>query len=112
MSELTAEFGDREPAAAQGRIETYSLAEVAAEHLPAEIKDPVRWLAMRLNRGELRGVRLGRYWRMRDSDIEYMLERYSNDVAVGATKAAAPKAISIVEGMSERSRRRVGRLQG
>lgn len=83
------------------------MAEVAAEHLPPEIKDPVRWLAMRLNRGELRGVRLGRYWRMRDSDIEYMLTRYSNAGTLATPKPA--RATSIVEGMSERSRRRTRR---
>ncbi|WP_145013136.1 hypothetical protein [Mycobacterium marseillense] len=80
-------------------IKTYSLAEVAAQHVPSEIKDPVRWLAMRFNRGELRGVRMGRYWRMRDSDVEYMLARYSND-----QPAPSP---SIVDGLSERSQRRI-----
>lgn len=90
----------RPPETAGGdAIKTYSLAEVAAQHVPSEIKDPVRWLAMRLNRGELRGVRMGRYWRMRDSDIEYMLARYSND-----QPAPSP---CIVDGLSERSQRRI-----
>ena len=91
-------------------MKTYSLAEVAAEHLPPEWKDPTRWLAARLNRGELRGYRVGRIWRMRDTDIDYLLERYSNDDKVTETpKPVLAEPTSIVDGISQRSQRRVRR---
>lgn len=88
-----------------GRPErTHSLTEVAAEHGIDQVsKDPVRWLTMRLNRGELRGVRFGRYWRMRDSDIDYMLDRYSN--APKPVAVAPSEPTPIVDGISLRSRR-------
>lgn len=95
---MSATSNEPEPGSADC-IKTYSLAEVAADHLPAEIKDPVRWLSMRLNRGELRGVRMGRYWRMRDCDVEYMLTRYSNEHATPPT--------SLADALSARSRRRL-----
>lgn len=90
-------------------LRTYSLSEVAAAHLPTELKDPVRWLTMRLSRGEIRGVQIGRYWRMRESDVEYMLSKYSNDAkASGRNVALAPTPASLADGfgISLRSRRR------
>lgn len=86
-------------------MNTYSLDEVAAKHLPAEWKDGRRWLAARLNRGELRGVRFGRAWRMRDTDVAYMLAHYSNDET--PQRSAAPEPSSVVGGLSERSRNRL-----
>lgn len=105
-------------AAARGIIRTYSLEEVAAEHGIDKIsKDPVRWLSMRLNRGELRGVRFGRHWRMRDSDVDYMLSKYSNDSRVdrfrnmvARSESVAQGPISITDGISARSRRRRGHV--
>jgi len=90
-------------------VKTYSLAEVAEAHLPPEWTDSVRWLARRLNRGELRGVRFGRTWRMRDSDIEYMLSRYSNDgqSTVDHRLPVVAEATCVVDGLSPRSRRRL-----
>ncbi|CQD07372.1 hypothetical protein BN000_01472 [Mycobacterium europaeum] len=93
-----------------GELRTHSLAEVVAKHGLDQISvDPIRWLSMRLNRGELRGVRFGRHWRMRDTDVEYMLERYSNDDEVrrrseeSAASEARPRADYL--GLSLRSRR-------
>lgn len=109
---MTIPPSESEPPVPPDSIKTYSLAEVAAQHGLAEVsKDPVRWLAMRLNRGELRGVRLGRYWRMREADVEYMLERYSNDAKVveEPDPVASPR-ISVVDGISARSRRRLRTL--
>lgn len=63
---------------------THSLAEVAAEHLPPEWTDGVRWLARRLNRDELRGYRVGRIWRMTEADVEFFLAKHSNLAAVPA----------------------------
>jgi hypothetical protein len=90
---------------------SYSLAEVAEAHLPREWKDAERWLSRRLNRRELRGVRFGRVWRMREADIDYMLSRYSNEDAVtepvSATRTSGP--VSVADGLSARSRRRLQR---
>lgn len=87
---------------------TYSLAEVAAEHLPAHWKNPQRWLIERLNRRELRGVRFGRTWRMRERDVQYLLDRYANDGKVNSQpKPAAVEATCIADGLSARSRRRI-----
>lgn len=71
------------------------------------LKTQIRWLSMRLNRGELRGVRFGRVWRMRRSDIEFMLERYSNDGKVKPHPALdpMPEPTSLAAGVSRRSRR-------
>ncbi|OIN79996.1 hypothetical protein [Mycobacterium malmoense] len=84
---------------------TYGLAEVAAQHLPPEIKDPVRWLSMRLNRGELRGVRIGRYWRMRQSDIDYMVSLYSNDEDVNGPGPGLPGRRSFAASLTDAGRR-------
>jgi hypothetical protein len=90
---------------------THALSEVAEAHLPDDLANPQRWLVERLNRGELRGVRIGRAWRMRDSDVDYMLRRYSNDQIVDAFEAAPPVESnppkSVADGLSARSRRRL-----
>lgn len=88
--------------------ETYSLEEVAAAHLPMHWKNPTRWLVERLNRRELRGVRFGRTWRMRERDVEFMLSRYANDGKVTSQPKPAPgEATCIADGLSQRSRRRI-----
>lgn len=86
---------------------TYSLREVAAQHLPAEWVDGERWLARRINRGELHGVKFGRVWRMRERDVEHMLTRYANDG--DRRPAPTPHAVTVVDGLSPRSRRRLRR---
>lgn len=56
----------------------------------------------------LRGVRIGRYWRMRESDVEYMLSKYSNDEKVSRREESlAPEPASLADGfgLSRRSRR-------
>ncbi|MFV8317177.1 DNA-binding protein [Mycobacterium sp. 23] len=88
---------------------TYELEAVVSEHLPARWKPEYarRWLVSRLNRGELRGVRYGRWdWRMRESDIEFMLSRYSNTADTVAPVPDSSPA-SVADGLSERSRRRL-----
>lgn len=92
-------------------MSTHSLDEVAAAHLPGEW-DGRRWLAARLNRGELRGVRFGRNWRMRDSDIDYMLARYANDTDIQPEPAFEPPALAVIDGLSERSRRNLKSVRG
>ena len=43
----------------ESSIKTYSLDEVAAMVLPSEMKNGPRWLAERLNRGDLSGYTCG-----------------------------------------------------
>lgn len=91
---------------------TYSLAQVAAEYLPPDWRDGERWLSRRLNTGELKGIKFGRVWRMRDIDIEYMLSRYSNEErATNQTArpvpASTPEPVDIIAGLSARSRARL-----
>lgn len=85
---------------------THSLAEVAANHLPPEWKDGERWLARRLKSGELRGLRYGRTWTMRDQDIAYMEQLYANEGVQPDPKPAAQPAC-VADGLSSRSRRRL-----
>lgn len=94
---------------------TYSLAEVAAVYLPADWTDGVRWLSRRLNAGQIAGYRVGRTWRMTDDDVDAFLARRRNphQDAKPATEPATPSRptgpVSILDGLSDRSRRRVVR---
>ncbi|WP_188113087.1 hypothetical protein [Mycobacterium simiae] len=84
-------------------MKTYSLADVAAAHGLHEVsKDPVRWLSMRLNRGELRGIRFGRYWRMSEADVQFMLDKYHNGATGEPPKPAAAELASAVDGIARR----------
>jgi hypothetical protein len=99
-----------DPSSVASTRQTYTLAEVAGAYLPPEWTDGARWLSRRLNSGQLKGIKFGRSWVMRDSDIEYMLTKLSNDDKVTETEsgsepeAAAPTAISFAEALSPRSR--------
>jgi hypothetical protein len=88
--------------------QTHTLGEVADAYLPPDWTDGVRWLSRRLNTGQLRGIKAGRTWLMRGSDIEYMLDKLSNEERViePETEPAAtgPTAISFAEALSPRSR--------
>lgn len=87
---------------------TYSLAEVAAMVLPREWTDSERWLARRLNRGEISGYRVGRIWRMTQAQVDDLIERFTNDTTKPAQQQHNPEpAASVVDGLSQRSRRRV-----
>lgn len=93
----------------------FSLQEVAAEYLPSDWTDGVRWLRRRLNAGELKGVRYGRTWRMRDTDIAYMVARYANDDQVVESEQPKPEpaqpVTSFGDALSPRSLRRLRRVQ-
>ncbi|BDB43327.1 hypothetical protein Mkiyose1665_18300 [Mycobacterium kiyosense] len=89
---------------------TYSLEQVAAMILPAELKDGRRWLADRLNRGEARGYKIGRTWRMTEAHVAELIERCSNTLREPEPAPTRP-ANSIIDGLSPRARRRV-RYQG
>ncbi|OBI97968.1 hypothetical protein [Mycobacterium sp. 1465703.0] len=94
-------------------MRTFSLAEVAEQVLPAEWTDGERWLARRLNRGQISGYRVGRIWRMTEAQVEDLIERFTNNVGARATVRAeqvvAP-ASSLADGLSPRSRRRLSRV--
>lgn len=89
-------------------MRTYSLAEVAAILLPAEWTDGERWLARRLNRGELNGYRVGKVWRMTDGHLDENIRLLSNSVgAKPAEVQQAPYPTSVLDGLSRRSRARI-----
>jgi len=95
-----------------GGIKTYSLEEVAAMVLPAEWADGPRWLARRLNRGEIRGYRVGRVWRMTEDNVKDLIERFTNNaprVTIHADTTPPPPA-TVFDALSARSRRRIRRL--
>jgi hypothetical protein len=82
---------------------SYSLAQVAAEWLPTEWKDPELWLMRRLRRGEITGYKVGHTWRMREQDVEDFIARYLNENPVPAAPAPDP----ILGGLSARAARRL-----
>lgn len=88
-------------------IRSYSLEEVAAQVLPKHWTDGKRWLARRLNRGELSGYKVGKDWMMTDSDIADLVERRRNRQIVVAAQAEAVEPISVMAGLSARSARRL-----
>ena len=93
-------------------MKTYSLAEVAEIALPKppELKDPERWLRRHLNDGRIKGYKVGRIWRMRQEQLDWLLDRLSNGVQesdVEPSTSAGP--VSILSGMSERARARIQR---
>jgi hypothetical protein len=89
-------------------IRSYSLEEVAAQHLPAEWKEPVRWLKTKIHKGEINAKRLSRgVYRMTDAQIDAWLS--SGESASAAKPAADPvnaAVTPIVGGLSQRSQRR------
>lgn len=79
---------------------SYSPEQVAAEHLPPDWKDAVRWLKRRLASGEIPGKRISRgVWRMTDEDIEAWLSARDRPVV-------EQPPVSILDGLSPRSRAR------
>jgi hypothetical protein len=85
-------------------MKTYSLSEVAGMVLPAEWRDAERWLARRLNRGEIAGYRVGRVWRMTQAQVDDLIDRFTNDAA---PQQGSMPATCVVDGLSQRSRRRL-----
>jgi hypothetical protein len=96
--------------------QTFTLQEVSDAFLPPSWTDGPRWLARRLNGGKLRGIKAGRTWLMRDSDIDFMLDKLSNEDRIAEpasdTMTTEPTTVSFAEALSPRSRaqlRKVGR---
>jgi hypothetical protein len=91
--------------------QTLTLDEVADQYLPPGWIDGPRWLARRLNRGELKGVRMGRTWMMTQANVEFMLDKLSNEHRVvdsePESKVTESKGISFAEALSPRSRSRL-----
>jgi hypothetical protein len=98
-------------------MKTFSLAEVADMVLPPEWTDGVRWLARRMNRGEISGYRVGHVWRMTEQQVEAMIDRYSTTATkpVRQPNPGHPPAtgapLRVVDGLSERSRRLLSRSE-
>jgi hypothetical protein len=93
--------------------QTYTLAEVAGAYLPPEWTDGARWLARRLNAGQLRGIKMGRTWMMTQAHIDHMLEVLSNKDRVTEPEPTAkpePTVVSFAEALSPRSRARLQRV--
>lgn len=103
-------------------IRTYSLDEVAAMVLPPDLKCPRRWLAERLNQGEIQGYKVGRTWRMTHEDVEDLIaqrrnppRRVHHELGSSLTETSrrrlagnAPAApSSLVDGLTPRGRRRL-----
>ncbi|WP_406816617.1 helix-turn-helix domain-containing protein [Mycobacterium sp. M23085] len=95
--------------------ELMTLDEVASKHLPAGLKDATRWLANKVRSREIPAVKVGRTWYMADDHVEAMFDRLSNQHGAEAELAQpvpqpepqTTPAASIVDGLSERSRRRL-----
>lgn len=99
------------------RDELHTLDEIAATHLPADLKDGVRWLANKARSGDIEAVKIGRTWYMTDDHVALMFDRLTNKreaptppVQPDPASDPAP-AVSLVDGLSERSRRRLRRVQ-
>lgn len=92
-------------------IHTYSLSEVAEMVLPPNWKEPVRWLQRHLVSGEISGYKVGHDWRMTSEDVTDLVARHRNSVETTAPEQAepvvAPGPVSILDGLSARSRRRI-----
>lgn len=101
-------------------MKTYSLAEVAEIlGLNTVMKHPEEWLRKMLrrgpNRGGLKGIKVGRTWRMTEDQLRWNMGQLSNDKAAapitpdGSAETAEP--VSILAGLSERGRASVLRNQ-
>lgn len=92
-------------------LHTYSLPEVAAMVLPANWKEPVRWLQRHLVNGDISGYKVGHDWRMTADDVTDLVASRRNITKTVPTEPAEPVAsptpVSILDGLSARSRRRV-----
>lgn len=85
-------------------MKSYSAEQVAAEHLPEEWSDRVRWLKRRLASGEIPGKQISRgVWRMTEAHIAaWLVERETET-------DSAPVEVDeeFTAGLSERSKRRL-----
>lgn len=89
-------------------MKTFSLAEVAAQVLPSDWTDAERWLRRRLNRGEIRGYRVSRRWRMTEAQVAELVDKFTNaETMTPPAPIGAP--LSVADGLSSRSRRRLRR---
>ncbi|BAP96588.1 hypothetical protein MMASJCM_1812 [Mycobacteroides abscessus subsp. massiliense CCUG 48898 = JCM 15300] len=78
--------------------------------LPANWKEPVRWLQRHLVNGDISGYKVGHDWRMTADDVTDLVARRRNitkAVTPEAEPVTSPTPVSILDGLSARSRRRV-----
>lgn len=82
---------------------SYSLTQVAAMYLPADWKNPERWLRERLNRRQIRGYKLGNIWRMSQADVDDFLAKHRNTTAPQPdAPPAEPRRLSFTTKSSRR----------
>lgn len=82
---------------------TYDLAE-AAERIGGVSE---KWLAAQLRRGKLRGRKVGRHWRMTDSDIEDAVETFGVGPQTDSAERGFVRYESGPSGLTKTSRRRL-----
>lgn len=90
------------------RIETFSLAEVAADVLPKDWADGERWLRRRLNNGVIEGYKVGREWRFTKAQVDALIAHFTNvKVETPAPAEDSTPGAPLGLGLSARSRRRL-----
>jgi hypothetical protein len=105
---------DAQIAASNTGARSYSLAEVAAAYLPPEW-DGVLWLSRRLNTGQINGYKLGRTWRMTHHDVAAFIDSHRKPKPApkpDTEPTPTAPAVSVVDGLSRRSRARIARGTG
>lgn len=92
--------------------QTFTLQEVAEAYLPPEWTDGPRWLSRKLNRGRLKGIKAGRTWMLRQSDIDFMLDTLANEITQpeSDTRVETSATNSFAEALSSRSRARLRKV--
>ncbi|UVO12850.1 hypothetical protein NM962_01375 [Mycobacterium sp. SVM_VP21] len=88
-------------------MKTYSLAEVAEMILPPEYKCPELWLVRRLNRGQIKGYRVGKTWRMTEEHLQQSVELLSNTLKRPKVPEPIAYPVSVFDAISPRSRARM-----
>jgi hypothetical protein len=73
------------------------------------LADPQRWVVRKLRSGRFPGLRIGRNWFMTEADVESALSALRNDRKPQPEPEPAPRPVGILDGLSERAARRLGR---
>jgi hypothetical protein len=72
------------------------------------LRNPQRWVAMRLRRGEFGGVKIGRNWFMTHANVEAAIDSLRNETKAASkpvtNRVADPR---IIDGLSQRAKRRL-----
>jgi hypothetical protein len=82
---------------------TYDLAEAARRIGGISEK----WLATQLRQGKLRGRKVGRHWRMTDTDIKDAVERFGVGPQTNSVERGSVRVEGGPSGLTKTSRRRL-----